>query len=126
MTRAVLARLLEEAAHQAPDEACGLLLGHGGIDEARLCANVHATPASHFAIDPQALIDAHRAARCGGLQVLGYYHSHPSGRAEPSATDKAMAAGDGRIWAIVAQGQVTFWRDGAQGFEALSYRLRDG
>ena len=103
------------------------LLGEKGqITEARPAANVHPAPERHFEIDPQALIDAHRAARHGGPQVLGYYHSHPAGSPEPSATDRAMASGDGRIWAIIAAAEVMFWQDCAGGFEALSYSLEDG
>ncbi|MEN7538728.1 M67 family metallopeptidase [Aurantiacibacter flavus] len=105
----------------APLECCGLLLGQGStITEACPARNVHLSPQTHFEIDPQALIDAHRAARAGGPQVLGYYHSHPRGPAEPSATDRAMAAHDGAIWAIVGQdGAIGLWRDNKQGFEAL-------
>ena len=88
--------------------------------------NVHPTPETHFEIDPQALIDAHRAARGGGAEVLGYYHSHPHGPAEPSATDRALAARDGRVWAIAAKGEVRFWRDDEPGFEPLSLRVIDG
>ena len=107
-----------------PYEACGLLLGGGG----RIIAfvetrNVHPTPATHFEIDPQALIDAHRAERQGGLTLLGYFHSHPTGEAEPSATDRASAAGDGKIWAIAAGGDVQFWQDEPDGFVALSYEI---
>ena len=120
-----MVELLLSQAHAAhPREACGLLLGRNGrIDEARPCANVHATPETHFEIDPQALVDAHRAAREGGAEVIGYYHSHPHGSPEPSATDRANATGDGRVWAIVGQGKVGWWRDGIGGFEALSYSL---
>ncbi|WP_137681024.1 Mov34/MPN/PAD-1 family protein [Aurantiacibacter suaedae] len=105
----------------APLECCGLLLGQAGaITEARPARNVHLSPQTHFEIDPQALIDAHRAARAGGPQVLGYYHSHPRGPAEPSATDRAMAAHDRAIWAIVGQdGAIGLWSDNKQGFEAL-------
>jgi proteasome lid subunit RPN8/RPN11 len=114
-----------EAAH--PHEACGLLLGHGDhIHTALQAANVHPHPERHFEIDPAALIAAHKAARACGPQVLGYFHSHPNGLARPSATDAANAAGDGRVWAIVAGGVVTLWRDGTSGFELLSYRLQDG
>ena len=83
-------------------------------------------PANHFEIDPAALIAAHRAARAGGPQVLGYYHSHPNGRAEPSATDAVQASGDGRIWAIIAGGAVTWWRDAPHGFEPLPTRVAPG
>ncbi len=127
LTSGALATLLEEAQRAHPLECCGLLLGqHGVVAEARPAANVHPDPARHFEIDPKALIAAHRAARMGGPQVLGYYHSHPTGRAEPSATDRAAASGDGRIWAIVAGGQVRLWRDLPGQFEPLPLRLAAG
>lgn len=119
---------MERAAREAfPRESCGILLGEGArIARFALTANVHAHPDSHFEIDPQALIDAHRAARDGGPQVLGYFHSHPKSAAAPSATDRAMAAGDGRIWAIAGEGELTLWRDEPAGFAALSYSITDG
>lgn len=122
---AVLEVLLAERDRAAPDECCGLLLGRDAIDEARPAANVAPDPRRHFEIDPQALVDAHRAARAGGPQVFGYYHSHPTGPAEPSATDRAMAAGDGRVWAIVGADDVTFWRDEEAGFAPLPYAVED-
>ena len=127
LTSGVIATLLEEAALAHPDECCGLLLGQGDrVETALAAANVHASPRDHFEIDPAALIVAHRAARSGGPQLLGYYHSHPNGRAEPSATDQVQASGDGRIWAIIAQGGVTLWRDAPHGFEALPTRVAAG
>jgi proteasome lid subunit RPN8/RPN11 len=126
LTRAVLEGISAEAARAFPEEACGLMLGRGNrVEHVRPAANVHPTPLSHFEIDPQALVDAHRAARAGGPEMLGYSHSHPSGAAEPSTTDRAMATGDGRVWAIVAGSDVTFWRDDKDGFAKLSYRVRD-
>jgi len=127
VARHALEAMVAEAAQAAPNEACGLLLGgEGRIEEARPAANVALDPARHFEIDPQALIDAHRAERGGGPRVLGYFHSHPAGPPEPSATDRAEALGDGKVWAIVANGLVRFWRDGENGFEPLSYALVDG
>jgi len=127
IARSVLDGLREEARRAAPEECCGLLLGCGGlVAEARPAGNVAADRRRHFEIDPQALIDAHRAARAGGPQVVGYYHSHPRGLAEPSATDRAMAAGDNSVWAIVGETDTTFWRDGEERFEPLSYALEDG
>ena len=127
VTSGVKATLLQEAAKAHPLECCGLLLGRGGtVNAAQPAANVHPNPADHFEIDPAALIAAHRAARSGGPQVLGYYHSHPNGRAGPSAADQAQASGDGRIWAIIASGAVTWWRDAPHGFEALPTRVAPG
>ena len=126
VTRAVLDRLHAEAVAAAPEECCGILLGCGAlINQLRPTANLAANPQRHFEIDPQALIDAHRAARSGGPHVLGYYHSHPGGLAAPSAADREQSAGDSSVWAIVGKGVVTFWRDGEAGFVPLSYVLED-
>ena len=127
VTSGALATLRKEALSAAPIEACGLLLGQGGlIETAQLCANVAPDPARHFEIDPAALIAAHKAEREGGPQLIGYWHSHPNGLSEPSATDREQANGDGRVWAIVAGEGVTFWRDKIDGFEALPTRLIEG
>ncbi|MDZ4139434.1 MAG: M67 family metallopeptidase [Erythrobacter sp.] len=124
VTRDALTTMRAAAAAAHPQEACGLLLGEGPrITAARVTANVHPAPATHFDIDPQALINAHRAARAGGAQVLGYFHSHPIGAAEPSSTDRAMAAHDGRVWAIIAGDEVRLWRDGDADFVALSFTI---
>ncbi len=122
VSTAILDAMLAEAARAHPSECCGILLGEGDtITAIAPAANVHASPESHFEIDPQALVDAHRSARSGGPQVLGYYHSHPNGLARPSATDEAMATGQRLIWAIIAAGRVTFWREGDARFAALPY-----
>jgi proteasome lid subunit RPN8/RPN11 len=119
--------MIDAARRAHPREACGLLLGaQGTVTIAQPAANIAAEPLRHFDIDPAALIVAHRAARAGGPAVLGYFHSHPTGLAVPSATDAAMAAHDGRIWAIVAGDGVTVWRDAPSGFEPLSYDVVGG
>lgn len=124
LTSGTIATLLKEATRAYPRECCGLLLGQGQrVAIARPAANVHPQPERHFEIDPKALISAHRAQRAGGLEVLGYYHSHPNGRAGPSDEDRAQASGDGRAWAIVAGDTVTWWCDGPHGFEPLPTRL---
>lgn len=124
VTSGAIATLLEEAARAAPTECCGLLLGEAGrIDRVQPAANVAADPLRNFEIDPAALIAAFRSAREGGAQVLGYYHSHPAGHPLPSAVDCEHASGDGRAWAIVSGGEVTFWRDGRNGFEALDFAI---
>jgi proteasome lid subunit RPN8/RPN11 len=118
--------MLAEAARAAPEECCGLLLGRGGvIEEARPAANIAFERRRYFEIDPRVLIDAHRAARAGGRDVLGYFHSHPGGPAEPSAVDGERSAGDGTVWAIVGETATTFWRDEEAGFVPLSYAVVD-
>ena len=122
VTSAVLAGLRNEAARAHPCECCGILLGSAGtITALQPARNVHPEPMRQFEIDPQALIYAHRAERAGGPRVMGYYHSHPAGPPDPSATDRAMAAHDGRVWAIVTADEIRMWRDHKHGFEPLSY-----
>ena len=127
VARSAWAEMAAHAARALPDEACGILLGSPGrIEQALPAANVAPDPARRFEIDPAALIAAHRAAREGGSPVIGYYHSHPDGLARPSAIDRAMAAHDDAVWAILGGNEINFWRDGMKGFEALSYTLADG
>ena len=127
MTRGIPASLLSQAGRRPDEEVCGLLLGQGGhVSHILPAANVHAQPARFFEIDPVVLIAATRAAREGGAQVVGCYHSHPTGVPAPSATDAAMAAHDGKLWAIVADGVIGWWRDGESGFEALSSPAQRG
>ncbi len=111
ISRAARAAILDHAAQTPELEVCGLLFGEGNaIEDARPTDNVASDPATSFEIDPQALFSAIRAAREGGPQLIGYYHSHPSGEALPSRHDHAMALDIGRLWLIAASGELTAWR----------------
>ncbi len=113
MTVTIARTLLQQIcdlARAEPGEICGLLLGAPDhIQAIRPAANVAPDPARHFELDPAVLIAAHRAARAGGQRPIGHYHSHPSGRPEPSATDLACAAPDGSLWLIVADEAARLW-----------------
>lgn len=127
MTSQVLKALDEAARRALPQEACGILLGEGGVITRLVeTRNVHPEPETHFEIDPQALIDAYREERIGGSPVAGYFHSHPMGPAIPSKIDQQHASGDGRIWAICGEGVVRFWRDEPPRFAEVSYSVIDG
>lgn len=83
-------------------EACGVLLGGDDVvTDVLIADNVADNPATAFEIDPAVLVAAHRRARGGGPELLGWFHSHPRGDNRPSPTDAAMAAPDGRLWLIV-------------------------
>jgi desampylase len=120
ISRSVLDAIRRESALVAPLEGCGLLFGsQAEIIAQRAARNVAAAPERHFEIDPAALFAALKAERAGGPMLAGYWHSHPSGDARPSATDSAMAAADGKIWLIAAGDAVTGWRASAGGFAAV-------
>lgn len=108
--------LWAQVAKSADQEICGLLLGQGKrVEQLLYTTNVAANPSREFEIEPAALIAAHRAMRSGGPVIIGYFHSHPTGAAIPSATDAAMAAPDGRYWLIAAQEEMTLWQAVPQG-----------
>lgn len=105
-----------EAAASLGREICGLLFGTADAITAHLPArNVAADPRRAFEIDPATLLAAHREQRRGGAAIVGCYHSHPSGAAEPSPRDAADAAPDGRLWLIVGASEARLWRAGATG-----------
>lgn len=111
LSSALHAQLLDAARAAHPLECCGLLFGSATtIARCQPAANVATHPATAFEIDPAALIAAERTMRQGGEQLIGHYHSHPNGRAEPSPRDAASAAADGRLWLVIANGQITAWR----------------
>jgi proteasome lid subunit RPN8/RPN11 len=98
------------AAADPTREVCGLLLGSGDrIEEIVPATNVAADPSCRFEVDPAVQFATLRGTRAGGGAVVGCYHSHPSGRAEPSPTDKAMIGRVGELWLICAGGRVRCW-----------------
>jgi proteasome lid subunit RPN8/RPN11 len=85
-----------------PAECCGLLLGtRESIVDAVRTRNVADAP-SRFFIDPKDHIDLRREARGRGLDVVGFYHSHPRSPARPSETDRAEATYPDHLYVIVS------------------------
>lgn len=95
-----LARLAEAA---WPDEACALLVGdEDAIREILPAANVAADKRKGFEIDPATQFALRRRLRENPDQglLIGHWHSHPNGRAEPSQMDAAMAYEADLLWLI--------------------------
>lgn len=111
ISRALLDAIIADALCEPDDERCGLLTGDArAISGFLTAANVHPDPARHFELDPAVLLAAYRAARGGGSEPIGHYHSHPTGPARPSPADAAAADQDGRLWLIVGSGEAHLWR----------------
>ena len=105
MKRDVVAAIVAHAREASPQECCGLLLGRGeAIVEARRARNAATSAETRFVIDPRDHIDARRESRARGLEVVGFYHSHPRSGAVPSSTDLAEAAYPGTLHVIVGLG----------------------
>jgi proteasome lid subunit RPN8/RPN11 len=99
--RPVLDAVIAHARDEAPAECCGVLLGTPrAVTEARRSRNLAADP-NRFLIDPKDHIDSRREARAAGLEVVGFYHSHPHSAPVPSATDLAEASYADCVYLIV-------------------------
>jgi len=108
--RATLSRpafdgIVEHARREQPRECCGLLVGHTAavvqILEAVPARNLAEDP-NRFFLDPVDHIRTRREARNRGLDVVGYYHSHPHSPARPSARDLAEATYVDALYLIVS------------------------
>jgi proteasome lid subunit RPN8/RPN11 len=80
-----------------PHECCGILLGKSNETDITVHQIIPAgntrTDSAHnrYNIAPQELIAAQRQARAQGLDIVGFYHSHPDHPAQYSPTDFAEA-----------------------------------
>jgi proteasome lid subunit RPN8/RPN11 len=102
IARVALESIVAQARAAQPAECCGLLVGKApGIIEAIPTTNTASDP-NCFVIDPKDHVDRRREARRRGLDVLGFYHSHPHTPAVPSARDRAEAAYSGHLYLIVS------------------------
>ena len=103
----------QHGARDYPSECCGMLLGRAqdgrkAVAEAVALPNLRHDPASaqallplaapgtesernRFLIDPRDQLRVEKDARARGLDVLGYYHSHPDHPARPSTYDRDHA-----------------------------------
>ena len=116
ISSALLERLILEARAAGGRETCGLLLGSAGrIEEAWPIRNAAADPEYAFLLDPAPQLAAARAARAAGKTILGHYHSHPSGNADPSGADARAAGEEGTLWLIVAGPGAKLWKARAGG-----------
>ncbi len=104
LPRRIYERLLEEARGALPNECCGLLGGHGeDVTELLTASNQLASP-SAFEIPPQELFDVFRELRARKLELVGIYHSHPTGDNAPSRRDRERAYYPEAVYVIVAPG----------------------
>ena len=78
-----------QSRREQPQECCGLLVGdRGRIQYAVPMRNMAASP-TRYRIDDSSHLELRRVIRqfSPNLSILGVYHSHPAGGAQPSPTD---------------------------------------
>jgi proteasome lid subunit RPN8/RPN11 len=131
--RAQVEAMLAHARSGYPFEVCGLMLGRGPDGERRVEEVVGVinreteAPRVRYQIAPEDQIRIQREARDRGLEIVGYYHSHPDHPARPSETDRRIAAeglSDGVIYVVIGVegGEKTLptawvFRDATQAFD---------
>jgi proteasome lid subunit RPN8/RPN11 len=82
-----------------PFECCGAMLGRDAeagnsrevLDLFPLVNRRDDSPRNRFAVTAEDVRDAEKAARQRGLNVIGWYHSHPDHPARPSEFDREHA-----------------------------------
>ena len=98
-----------------PHECCGALLGRFDADDRVVeavvrCGNTRDdSPHNRYHISPAELVKIQREGRSKGLDIVGFYHSHPDHPAQWSQTDFAEAHWIGCSYVItsVQQGKAT-------------------
>jgi proteasome lid subunit RPN8/RPN11 len=91
-SRLVIDKIVAHAREAKPRECCGVLLGKDDeIVDAVGARNLAEEP-TRYLIDPQDHILALRDGRRRGLDVIGFYHSHPHSVASPSPRDLEEAS----------------------------------
>jgi proteasome lid subunit RPN8/RPN11 len=98
-----------------PHECCGVLLGRFDGDDRVVeavvrCGNTRDdSPHNRYHISPAELVKIQREGRAKGLDIVGFYHSHPDHPAQWSQTDFAEAHWIGCSYVItsVQQGKAT-------------------
>ena len=97
--KTVYDEIIEHAKDTYPNECCGILVGSGLKDkrvfESQRAKNINTERANdRFIIDPIEINVADKTARAQGLDILGFYHSHPDHPDRPSETDREWAQPD--------------------------------
>jgi proteasome lid subunit RPN8/RPN11 len=137
--RAAVDKMVNHLLAGYPHEACGVFLGKNGggvlrvVDVVPVANRETEMPKVRYQIAPEDLIAVDRDARARGLDVLGYFHSHPDHPARPSETDRSRAAAtisDGVLHVVVGveKGETalpTAWvfRDATQAFDSEPFDI---
>ena len=102
-----------------PNEVCGLLSGRATsnpagwrIEGVHALRNVAAKPRRSFRLDPTEQRRLTLAVEAAGGEIIGVYHSHPTGPGVPSAEDLSAAELLPHRWChllVGADGTVRAW-----------------
>lgn len=134
LSRAAYDAVLDHAQAEVPREACGALVGHeeGGerrVEAVRRVPNASETPRVAYELDPEATLAVFDEAEAAGREVVGFYHSHPTGPARMSARDREQAAWPDRAYVLVSLAArppvLDAWTWTGESFEHESVAVQD-
>ncbi|HTG01467.1 MAG TPA: M67 family metallopeptidase [Nitrospirota bacterium] len=84
-------RIFDHCAAGLPNESCGMLAGRDGAVEKVYCMKNAKPGPDYYEMDPEEQFRVMKDIRDAGLQMIGLFHSHPTGQAYPSSVDVAQA-----------------------------------
>jgi proteasome lid subunit RPN8/RPN11 len=107
-------KILEHAKKTYPFECCGILVGKTKekkiLDVYKLKNLNKDEPRQRYEIDPYEFYKIDKIAKKNGMDVIGFYHSHPDYPSLPSNFDK-QKAWEGYLYLIVSlkNSQIKAW-----------------
>jgi proteasome lid subunit RPN8/RPN11 len=95
-------QMIEHAVRELPNECCGVLLGKE-VTASQVVPMRSAPPAPDaYFMDPLQQVEVFTAMEERGESLLGIYHSHPGGPAEPSGADRQLAFHPEVVYIIIS------------------------
>lgn len=92
LSRAQAEQIVAHARADSPHEACGIIVGRGErASEIIPIPNSASDPLHSYYMDERSLVAALMGVESRGLELIGFYHSHPSSEPIPSRTDIRQA-----------------------------------
>ncbi|TAN34345.1 M67 family peptidase [bacterium] len=105
IVRAAFEAIQAHGAEGYPHEICGIMVGprgEGVVSEVKRARNIIVERArDRYEIDPRDHIRIQKEADAAGLDIVGYYHSHPDHPAQASRFDTERAWA-GYVYLIVS------------------------
>jgi [CysO sulfur-carrier protein]-S-L-cysteine hydrolase len=110
-------QMLDHIDQQTPLEACGLLAGKEDRVEKVIPVRNQSQSPARFVMDPYEQLEAFHWMESNRLDLLGIFHSHPTGPGTASAIDIAEAAYE--VTHII-------WSRDQTGWQARGFWIEDG
>jgi proteasome lid subunit RPN8/RPN11 len=99
----IINNIKNHALKDAPKEACGILVGKNSkVEEIYECKNSSESPETNYVIAPSDLLTTLEDLEKESNDIIGFYHSHPTGPDKPSSIDIDRATWEDHSYVIVS------------------------